>query len=85
MQHANSILNLLAAASGLIAAWYWFWSATIKYPNHLEGGWTFAGASISTSPLLEAVQESGRLNKIAAIFTGIAALFASIAAFLTGC
>jgi hypothetical protein len=75
----------MAAFVGAVSAWYWYRSARVTYPPNLQGGWTFAGVDVSTRPLLEAVQESGRLNKIAAALTagasGLVAISTLIGAF----
>jgi hypothetical protein len=76
-------LNLLAAVSGLVAAWYWFRSANVRYPSNLGGIAPIGGmVHVNTNPLLQAVQESGRLNKIAATFTGVAALLGAASLLL---
>ena len=79
------IFSFLAAAAGMVAAVYWFLSATVTYPSTLHGGSLWGGTVVNINPLLQAVQKNARLNKVAAFFTAVAALFTGVAAFLNGC
>jgi hypothetical protein len=77
-------MNLLAATTGVAAAFFWFRSAMVPYPSNLRGTAPIGGlVNVNMNPLLEAVKRNGRLNKIAAALTGVAAGFGAVASFLT--
>jgi hypothetical protein len=68
-------LTMLSAASAVIAAVFWFWSAMVPYPSELRGVVPHGGrAYVATRPLVDAARKTGRLNMIAAAFSGLAAL-----------
>ncbi len=74
-----TVLNFAAALAGLIAAWRWFQTTTIKPPTELSFG---GPTTVDTGPLVAFVKEIGRLNRRAASWTAAAALlegFATIA------
>ena len=74
-------LNLMTAAVGAIAAWYWYRSSKVAYPDRLHANTMFEGVGIvNTAPLLKAVQESGRLNKIAVGLSAVAAFLVALSA-----
>jgi hypothetical protein len=74
-------LNLASAFSGIIAAGYWHQSAMIKAPTELTASVAYGGpATVDTEPLVEFAQKIGRLNKIAARLTALAALLMALAA-----
>ena len=82
------MLALATFASAIIAAWYWFKSSRIK----VESVATAEGASISDVlelhmgaqtdifTILHALRESSRLNKLAAVWTGVSAILTAVAA-----
>ena len=79
-----TLLNLLAAVCSALAAYRWYQATQIKDPpTALLGtfGWvgreqTGPTGGVDAKPLVEWVQESGRLNKVAATWSAAAALFA---------
>ena len=91
MRHVGSTLWIATSLCSLVAAWYWFLSsrhsaATAKYPvaamadnpdEHI----------LVTQVNIDAVQaafvESSRLNKVAALWSGLAAAFGTAAAIIT--
>ena len=75
-----TICNLAAAIASSFAAISWFRSAMIPAPGELRGVAGYGGpVTIDTKPLSEFVQRSGQLNKIAAGWSGAAALFVTLA------
>jgi hypothetical protein len=71
-----TLLNFAAALAGLIAAWRWYQSTTIKPPTELSlGGQAF----VDTAPLVAFVKEIGWLNRRAASWTAVAALLEGLA------
>ena len=81
--HAVTVLNIVGAIAGLLAAWFWFQSARLKPPSELRvsTGWGGSGTA-DTAPLVSFAKESARLNKIAAGWTALAALLMGVANFL---
>jgi hypothetical protein len=71
-----TLLNFAAALAGLIAAWRWYQSTTIKPPTELSLG---GQASVDTGPLVAFVKEIGWLNRRAASWTAAAALLEGLA------
>lgn len=68
-------LNMLTALTAGLAALFWFLSARVPYPSELRGVVPHGGrAYVVTRPLVDAARKTGQLNKIAACFSGIAAL-----------
>jgi hypothetical protein len=84
MAYLITQFNILAALSSALAAYFWYQASQVKAPpKTLKGGTTLfhpqlnpQNTSIDTSPLVDYVQESGRLNKVAAKWSAAAALFA---------
>jgi hypothetical protein len=73
-------LNLASSLSGVVAAWFWHQSATIKAPTQLTRIVAFGGpATVDARPLVEFAHKIGRLNKIAARLTPLAALLMALA------
>jgi len=73
---------ILALVTGLVAAFYWYRSSMITYPSELNGITPLGGPTmVFASPLVTALQECGRLNKIAAGCSAAAAFFASVSSF----
>jgi hypothetical protein len=71
---AQMILQSVSVAAASVSAVLWFLSAGVSYPDVLRGSAPIGGgASVFTGPLLAAVRKSGRLNRWAAIATGIVA------------
>jgi hypothetical protein len=79
VQYLTFIFNLMAALVGVVAAVYWYRSATVTYPPILQATPPpIAGGSVvNTRPLLQALEKSGQLNKIAARYTASASLLAA--------
>ena len=78
------VVNLFASVTGMVAAVYWFRSATMKYPSDFVAIVPVGGVGrVNTKPLLEAMQESARLNKLAAIYTCAAAFLLALSSAFT--
>jgi hypothetical protein len=59
----------------------WYRSSKVTYPDKLHSATPIGGMGIVfTGPLLEAIQESGRLNKIAAGMSAVAAALVALSA-----
>ena len=71
-----TVLNFAAALAGLISAWRWFQTTTIKPPTELSFG---GPTTVDAAPLVAFVREIGRLNRRAASWTGAAALLEGLA------
>jgi hypothetical protein len=72
--------STLSAIAGLLAAWFWFQSARLKPPSEQKGDVAYGGpATVDTGPLVAFAQESSRLNKIAALWTALAAFLTGVA------
>lgn len=72
-----------ASLTGLIAASYWYKSSIVPYPPKLHGIVPVGGsATVFVEPLTVALRESGRLNKIAACWSGLAAFFGGVSSVL---
>jgi hypothetical protein len=78
------VCNLLTSVTGLIAAWYWYRSASVKYPiDDLKGTALIGGGvDVDMNPLLRAVLETARLNKCAASYTAGAAVLLAVSTFI---
>jgi hypothetical protein len=75
-------LTMLSAAAAVIAAVFWFLSAMVPYPSELRGIVPHGGrAYVVTRPLVDAARRTGRLNMIAAGFSGLAALLVAADTF----
>jgi hypothetical protein len=72
----GTVLNFASALAGLIAAWRWYQTTTIRPPSELpyEGSTT-----IDTGPLVAFIKEIARLNRRAASWTAFAALMEGLA------
>lgn len=66
-----TVLNFAAALAGLIAAWRWFQTTTIKPPSELSFG---GPTTVDTGPLVAFMEGIARLNRRAASWTAFAAL-----------
>lgn len=75
MLHAISVsLNIAAAIAGLTAAVYWFRASAVLGPTEIAVSTGYGGAGeADVRPLNAYVRETGRLNKIAARWSGVAA------------
>jgi hypothetical protein len=69
-------LNFAAALAGLIAAWRWYQTTTIRPPTELPYG---GPTTIDTGPLVAFIKEIARLNRRAASWTAFAALLEGLA------
>ena len=69
-------MNFAAALAGLIAAWRWYQTTTIRPPTELPYG---GSAAIDTAPLVTFIGEIARLNRRAASWTAFAALLEGLA------
>jgi hypothetical protein len=75
--YLTTLLNALAALSSALAAYFWYQASRVEAPGELRGEVMYDGpAIVDTRPLVEYAQESGRRNKIAALWSAAAALFA---------
>lgn len=72
-----SAFTLLAAVSSALAAFYWYRASQVDAPRELRGTALIGGSvPINTRPLVEFARESGRRNKVAALWSAAAAFFA---------
>jgi hypothetical protein len=80
LAHCLSIAsNILAAISSFLAAVFWYRASQVEPPKALVGK-TYTGASVvDTTPLVKWAHDSGRRNKIAAIWSAWAAAFVFLA------
>jgi hypothetical protein len=88
MARLITLFDLLAAVSSLLAAVFWYWASQVEGPpSALVGssGWDGIAPSglgpntaVDASPLVKFVKESGRRNKVAALCSAAAALFACL-------
>jgi hypothetical protein len=85
------VLNILGALSSLLAAFYWYRVSQVEAPpNAFFGVGPFPDANygngsnifVDASPLVKYTQDSGRKNKIAALWSAAAALFMGLTWFL---
>ena len=72
----GTTLNFAAALAGLIAAWRWYQTTTIRPPTELPYG---SPTTIDTGPLVAFIKEIARLNRRAASWTAFAALLEGVA------
>lgn len=70
------MLQWASTISALLAAGFWFWSATIKLPKEITSGYGGAGGSVQT--LGDKLRFQSRLSAIAAFFAGLSALTQAI-------
>jgi hypothetical protein len=76
-------LYFLGAVSSLIAAVWWYRASQVEAPGELRGDVGYGGpAIVDTRPLVEYARESGRRNKIAALWSAAAALFTGLTWFV---
>ena len=72
IQLVISLLTVLAAFSGGVAAWLWYLASQVDAPKKLEGFYVWGSRTepnrviIDTSPIIDFVQDSGRKNMAAA-------------------
>ena len=79
-----ALFNIFGGTLGLVAAWFWFCSARVEYPEGMRGIAPTGGlVSVNTQPMTKALKASARLNKLGAGFSGLAALLLSAAAILS--
>ena len=72
-----TLFDLLAALSSLLAAVFWYRASQVEAPETLHGGAGWGGpVTVDASPLVNFVRESGRRNKVAALYSAAAALCA---------
>ena len=64
----GTTLNFAAALAGLIAAWRWYQTTTIRPPTELPYG---TAKTIDTGPLVAFIKEIARLNRRAASWTNL--------------
>jgi len=77
------ISEILTTIFSFAAAYYWYKSSKVEYPKALVGSSMYGGLSvINTNPILLSINESGRLNKIAAGLSTVAAFFGGLTALL---
>jgi hypothetical protein len=69
-------LNFAAALAGLIAAWHWYQTTTIRPPTELPYG---GPTTIDTGPFVAFIKEIARLNRRAASWTAFVALLEGLA------
>jgi hypothetical protein len=74
------VVNVIAAVASGIAAYWWYRSAQVDYPPTLSGGSPGSAAFVSTAPLVRAVDETSRRNKIAAGWSAVAAVLLAVSA-----
>lgn len=74
------VLNVFAAVASGIAAYWWYRSAQVDYPPMLSGGSPHGAAFVFTAPLVRAVDETSRRNKIAASWSAVVAVLLAVPA-----
>ena len=72
----GTALNFASALAGLIAAWRWYQTTTIRPPTELPYG---GSTTIDAGPLVAFIKEIARLNRRAASWTAVAALLEGLA------
>ena len=83
--YLTTVFSLMIAAAGGLAAWFWYWSSKVPYPDNLRSITPIGGpGTVFTEPLLKAVRENGRLNKWAAGWSAVAALLVMFSALSSG-
>ena len=87
-QVLSATFGLASAVTAGVAAYFWWRSSNVPMPDALHGFSPIGGAThVNTRPLVEAAAETGRLNKIAASWSAIAAIcagFSTFAGFISG-
>jgi hypothetical protein len=81
-----SAANLFAAVSSALAAYHWYHASQVVAPRELRGFSMWSSrdnpgpnVGVDAGPLVEFARESGRRNKVAALWSAAAALFAFVA------
>lgn len=69
----NTATTVIALVAGILAAAFWFWSASISIPGIAL---TF---DADFSPLTNALRWQSRLSALAAVFTGVSVICQAIA------
>lgn len=91
IQNLVSVFSFLAAAASAFAAYFWFRASLVPAPPamlHGSAAWASRtqpgrpNASVDASQVVEYARESGRRNKVAALWSMAAAIFAGLAAAL---
>jgi hypothetical protein len=78
--HLTTLSNFLAALSSGLAAYFWYRASRVEAPGELRAPVPYGGTAIvDAAPLVKYAQESGRRNKIAALWSASAALFTVLA------
>ncbi len=84
---SKQILTWVAILCGFVSAYFWFKASTVIVANHsrhdpgVEMAYTDKKTGREVFVVATAMEQS-RVNKIAAVFTGLSALFQSVAAVL---
>jgi hypothetical protein len=78
MKIAAVILAFVALGASLIAAYYWFKSASVEFPPIMDTPMNDIDPKIKS-----ALNQTGALNKKAAIWTGIASVFGTVSGVLS--
>ena len=76
MPDISLILGAVSTVTGGIAAWFWFQSSRVKIVPHDVRGGRFveiptADPHVWIEALKQSLEETGRLNKWAALFTAV--------------
>ena len=80
IQLAINASSFLAAVSSALAAFFWYRASQVEAPKDLVGSAPMGGpVVVNTRPLVEFAKESGRRNKVAALWSAAAAFFAFLA------
>lgn len=74
----TTVLDALTAVFALVAAIFWFRSAANALPRHV----TYWNAAPPDDPFVMALQFATRMNRIAALFSGLSALCAACSVML---
>jgi hypothetical protein len=75
---ASVVLNILAGTAGLIAAASWLRASAVVGPSGVAVSVGVDGSDVDLGPLKRYVHEAGRLNRIAARWSAIAAACAAL-------
>jgi hypothetical protein len=67
----HKILNVLAVAAALGAAFLWFYASLIPVPTDIKSGW---GSLVGVEEMSAGFQKQGFWNAVAAAMTGAAVL-----------
>ena len=69
------ILQNLAVISGLVSAWFWFWSTKTQYKSIGHKAMLGSGVVVTDDALTQYFSEIGKKNMVAAFTSGLTALF----------